>query len=307
MVSVYGSPLYQWDRNRQLKIEPGDIGDNFEIHCCHRDDTTSLVVLPIIEGDSVLVNVPNILLQRSGFIRVYVVSEGDTIYDKSFYVMARQKPDDYVYTETEVLSYLGLEKRVAKLEDTLVDTDEIIEDLIEQTAPVSYKAQTLTEAQKAQARKNIGAVEDNKLELIESITLAEPSGVYRTQTPNGRVYKLNRLKVYVRTPADNNDGGYVNLVVYSNKGNYIIFFCNFEKSVSREMVFEGWKEANMWDAEETSSTASYAYSQLAKLTDGKGYLREPNAYGDYISIMNINQTLPAGTVVNIYGRWEKDA
>lgn len=102
MLCIYGSPLYQWDINRQLKIDTVDLNSDFLVHCCHSDDASTLVVEPIIDGDSILVNIPNILLQRSGYIRVYVVIEGDTVYDASFYVMARPKPDDYVYTETEV-------------------------------------------------------------------------------------------------------------------------------------------------------------------------------------------------------------
>ena len=102
MLCVHGSPLYQWDLNRQVRIESVDIDSNFKIHCCHKDDPIALVVEPIIEGEVILVNIPNILLQRSGTLRVYVVIEGDTIYDQSFYVKARPKPDDYVYTETEV-------------------------------------------------------------------------------------------------------------------------------------------------------------------------------------------------------------
>lgn len=117
MLCVHGSPLYQWDRNRQIKIDSVDIGSNFEIHCCYKDDPTSYVVTPIVEGVVLLANIPNILLQRNGFLRVYVVVDGDTIYDQSFYVMARQRPNDYVYTETEVLSYSALEKRIAKLEE----------------------------------------------------------------------------------------------------------------------------------------------------------------------------------------------
>ena len=127
MLCVHGSPLYQWDRNRQLLINAVDIDSKFEVHCCHTEDSNALVVVPIIEGDAILVNIPNILLQRSGYLRVYVVTEGDTIYDQTFYVMARQKPDDYVYTETEVLSYSSLEKRIAELEKGGVSGEQIAE------------------------------------------------------------------------------------------------------------------------------------------------------------------------------------
>lgn len=104
MICVEGSPLYQWDLNRQLKVESVDIERKFAVHCCHKEDTNSLVVEPIIEGETILVNIPNILLQRDGFLRVYVVIEGDTVYDTSLYVIARPKPDDYIYTETDVFT-----------------------------------------------------------------------------------------------------------------------------------------------------------------------------------------------------------
>lgn len=104
MLFVVGSQLYQWDLNRQLEIDSETLGDKFEVHCCMKGDTSSLVVEPFISGDSVLVDIPSILLQRSGTLRVYVVVEGDTVYDQSFYVLARPKPEGYIYEESEVIS-----------------------------------------------------------------------------------------------------------------------------------------------------------------------------------------------------------
>lgn len=125
MLCVHGSPLYQWDINRQLLIDSADLGSEFVIHCCYTEDSNALVVEPKINGDKVLANIPNILLQRHGNLRVYVVTEGDTVYDATFYVMARPKPDDYVYTETEVLSYVSLSKRMDELEKNGVSEDKI--------------------------------------------------------------------------------------------------------------------------------------------------------------------------------------
>ena len=122
MVIVHGSPLYQWDINRQLLIDSADLGSDFVIHCCYTEDANALVVEPKTVGDKVLVNIPNILLQRFGSLRVYVVTEGDTVYDATFYVMARPKPDDYVYTETEVLSYVSLSKRMDEFEKNGLST-----------------------------------------------------------------------------------------------------------------------------------------------------------------------------------------
>ena len=125
MVIVHGSPLYQWDINRQLLIDSADLGSDFVIHCCYTEDSNALVVEPKTIGDKVLVNIPNILLQRFGSLRVYVVTEGDTVYDATFYVMARPKPDNYVYTETEVLSYVSLSKRMDEFEKNGVSEEKI--------------------------------------------------------------------------------------------------------------------------------------------------------------------------------------
>ena len=166
---------------------------------------------------------------------------------------------------------------------------------------VLYTPQNPTEEQKAQARANIGAVE-----LLESITLAESGTIIRDKTPDGRAYKLNRVKVYVRIPAENNTGGYVNLPMFSNAGKNVIFFCQFGSGERREMTFEAWKEANAWDAVGAVS-ATKDFSYLGTVAEQNNTLHEPGAWGDYIYHLQINVPIPAGSVVHIYGRWEKDA
>ena len=127
MLCVHGSPLYQWDINRQLLIDSAELGSDFVIHCCYAEDSNAPVVEPKMVEDKVLVNIPNNLLQRHGHLRVYVVTEGDTVYDATFYVMARPKPDDYVYTETEVLSYVSLSKRMDEFEKNGVSEEKLAE------------------------------------------------------------------------------------------------------------------------------------------------------------------------------------
>lgn len=119
MLCVIGSPLYQWDLDRQVQINTVDVNSEFTVHCCHKGDTTTLVVEPIIEGDTILVNIPNILLQRSGIVRVYVSVQRDTVFDTTFYVLARPKPDDYIYTETEVFT---VEKAVEKAIEEAIES-----------------------------------------------------------------------------------------------------------------------------------------------------------------------------------------
>ena len=60
-------------------------------------------------------------------------------------------------------------------------------ELIEQSAPVSYAEQTLTNEQKAQARANIGAAEDTVLELVNSIEECVDTSK-RYVLPDGYIY-----------------------------------------------------------------------------------------------------------------------
>lgn len=103
------SYFYQWDLNRQIYVED----KNLEVvHFCNRTDECSLTV-EVVNG---VANVPNILLQDSFDIKVFAYDENTTWYEQVFKVKARTKPDDYVYTETEVLCYEALEKRIDEIE-----------------------------------------------------------------------------------------------------------------------------------------------------------------------------------------------
>lgn len=104
--------FYQWDSNRRVVVDDPTIT---EVHFCNRTDDCSLVV-EVVDG---LADVPNILLQNDFPIRVYAYcSDGYTKVENTFKVRSRTKPDDYVYTETEIKSYQALEDRIEELEKT---------------------------------------------------------------------------------------------------------------------------------------------------------------------------------------------
>lgn len=107
--------LYQWDLNRQVNIMlPEGVQAN-EVHFAHSEDKKALVVR-IKEIDGIYVaDIPNILLQSEKRILVWIVNDNQTLYTKSLAVLPRIKPDDYVYTETEILRIADIEKRIAEL------------------------------------------------------------------------------------------------------------------------------------------------------------------------------------------------
>lgn len=108
----------QWDVN--IKITDKDLKVGDEIHFCNRTKECALVVKAYQFDDKVVADVPNILLTKPFPIRVYryVTADGSTysITEQIFEVIARSKPDDYVYTQTEILCYASLDKRIKALE-----------------------------------------------------------------------------------------------------------------------------------------------------------------------------------------------
>lgn len=106
--------FYQWDSNRKLIVEDNSIT---QVHFCNRTDDCSLVCETYTENGLNVVDVPNILLTTDWRIRAYAYDSNYTKYEKCFDVVSRTKPTDYIYTETEILNYSTLEKRVEALEE----------------------------------------------------------------------------------------------------------------------------------------------------------------------------------------------
>lgn len=103
--------LWQWDIDRYIIVNDSTI---CEVHFCNRTSDCSLVV----EVKDGLAAIPNILLQDARPIRAYAYCDDKyTLTEQQFSVKARTKPEDYVYTETEILQYSALEARITALED----------------------------------------------------------------------------------------------------------------------------------------------------------------------------------------------
>lgn len=150
MFSIYlldSSKLFQWDLNRKIKIIGKEEVD--EVHFSHIGDEEALVVKPIKENNILIANIPNILLQESKDIFVYLVSKDKTLKETFFTVGRREKPSDYVYTETEIKRYETLEERISALEKNGGGGNCVAVDA------VLYTKQELTDEEKAQARANI--------------------------------------------------------------------------------------------------------------------------------------------------------
>jgi hypothetical protein len=102
--------FYQWDIDQKIIVDV----DCTEVH--FTNDNENAPVVNVVEEDGVkYANVPNILLQEAKPITAYAY-DGCTKYQNTFRVIGRAKPEDYVYTETEVKTWDSLDERVKALE-----------------------------------------------------------------------------------------------------------------------------------------------------------------------------------------------
>jgi hypothetical protein len=102
--------LTQWDKDRKVIVTGLEGGA--EVHFASPGDDHGAYVVELTGGEAA---VPNVLLTMAGVINVYVYPADRTVFAVAFPVMAREKPDDYIYTETEALSYKTLNEKIGDL------------------------------------------------------------------------------------------------------------------------------------------------------------------------------------------------
>lgn len=121
--------LYQWDKDIRIS---GEFTIGEEIHFSTRATVRALVVKAYEFNGEVVADVPNILLTQPYNITAYrYVEDENGSYTKDeqlFEVEGRAKPDDYVYTQTEVFSFNDLKKEI---EDIMGDVSSSLDRIIE--------------------------------------------------------------------------------------------------------------------------------------------------------------------------------
>lgn len=120
-MKVLGTALYQWEIGRKICITPAPGTTVSAVHFAHPGDSEAPTVIPREENGLIVADIPNYLLQSGRSIVAFLVdvdeNKIETTSDRIFSVINRPKPADYVYTETEVLTWYSLEKRIKNLEE----------------------------------------------------------------------------------------------------------------------------------------------------------------------------------------------
>ena len=167
---IKGHQLYQWDTGRSLAVRVCCGEKISEVHFAHADDNIALRVPAVEVALGILTaDIPNRLLQRDGTLKVWAVvhtADGrQTLRNAYLSVRARAKPDDYVYTETEIMDY----RKVAE------DLAAVAEDL--QTAKAELKEDVAA----------VAAIADGKLDKRQPVADA---GKLLYVSPDGAVMPL---------------------------------------------------------------------------------------------------------------------
>lgn len=183
--TLFGHPvLYQWDTGRQLSVtDPA----GFEIHKVHFGNGDTALVVDV-DRDTMTVNIPNSLLQRSGQIRVYAMNQAEnsevTIHSHTLFIRSREKPEDYVESEDEIKRWDDLEGRISKLEQggTGGGSTTIDPTLSISGAAADAKA---TGEQLAQNTQGIAELKGNLSEVNNTTEEPVAAGKVWTSTANG--------------------------------------------------------------------------------------------------------------------------
>lgn len=107
-------PLLQWDLDRVCYVEES----GYVYFASLNSDDSYTVETRQDDGKSVA-GIPNILLQRNVGIVVWQELNTGKVDREYFYINARPKPEDYVYTETETRNYDTLSDEIDDLQDQI--------------------------------------------------------------------------------------------------------------------------------------------------------------------------------------------
>lgn len=111
--------LWQWDKGRRVILD--EVAPGTQIDFAHYDEKRAICKTAYAEDGVIYVDIPNILLQKAEHIYLYTyIVVGDTGKTSEYgelRVRKRPKPGDYVYEETEVLTWRTLDERIKALED----------------------------------------------------------------------------------------------------------------------------------------------------------------------------------------------
>ena len=99
--------FYQWDINQKLVV-----GKEAKFVHFYNEVAENSLVVEVVDG---FADVPNIYLTETWTIHAFAHDGEKVLGAAAFEIVPRAKPDDYVYTQTEVKTWEELDKKIDKL------------------------------------------------------------------------------------------------------------------------------------------------------------------------------------------------
>lgn len=133
MITLLDGNLYQWDTCRYILVEPDNGHDIHEVHFTTRKMDCAYVVETYTKNGATYCAIPNILLQQYYPIICYEVRENDggeeSVSMTKLRIHKRNRPMDYIYSESDQYTYAKLDSRITELEADVNNLDDKVDEV----------------------------------------------------------------------------------------------------------------------------------------------------------------------------------
>ena len=176
--------LFQWDLNKKVPCSFPEA----HFACIGSKDA---LIVKVVGGNA---QIPNILLQEGKDIMFWFMENGAVADSGRIRIVTRAKPADYIYTETEVITFESL---VAKVEDVIAKANTAVDraDTAASKADSSADKANAASDKAAQVEDEIKASEARRVEAEQGRAEAEATRAAnetkRTETFNTNLVSWN--------------------------------------------------------------------------------------------------------------------
>lgn len=169
--------FYQWDVGQKLIVDDSIIAVHYD------NGTGDALVCPVYEYEGKYVaDVPNIMLQTDWNIKCYAYCGECVRASRIYEVERRNRPDDYIYSETETLRYSSLLEMINATNDELATVEQSLEASIADIAAEHNKDMETVEQQLVATNADVAAAQadidelEKRAQYIQNTSLPNAQG-----------------------------------------------------------------------------------------------------------------------------------
>lgn len=298
LVKVSG--LYQYDYGQKLCIKGLELPNISEVHFATDLDAEAEIRIANIEGDSIIVDIPNNLLQDGRTIKcwLFIVEDGIGYTEKTIHldVIPRAKPQDFI-GENEDAQQL-LEEFLVKVDADVVEMQEQVATCIEENEGfkdfIEYTTTTFQNnmLEDYEAYKtNLKQVATNSIDFFLDPT-QWVDGVYSCDISHMEWSEYARLQVNFEASNTNMENAQV-ITRYGREGNTFKFYADNEtplKPILVTLLYSGEMVEGTPYVDESLGKKTVTWTQLEDVEDADTLVLM-NAEEGYVDSSIYNHTI----------------